>query len=122
MGEAKREHVVMARFNQGELDRLDALRGVFGMTRAKYIRTRALAEALPRSGRVPELNIKAWTDLSRAAGNLNQIAHRLNELRLHGASGDVDIDEVADTLKEFRMALIGAAADLAGDDGDEGDG
>ncbi len=50
---------------------------------------------------IPELNREAWTELSRAASNLNQIAKALHE--------EVpDIENVRQSLDAFRRSLIGA--------------
>ncbi len=52
--------------------------------------------------KVPELNLEAWRNLARAAGNLNQIARFLNEgMRL-------DVNELLKILAEFRLALVAA--------------
>ena len=66
---------------------------------------------------VPECNRKAWSELSRSASNLNQIAHHLNlsgmaahELRL--------IADICTELSRFRASLVGAR--LTGErDGDD---
>jgi hypothetical protein len=104
MANGRRTHVVMARFNDEELKRLDALRGLFAMGRAKYMRARVLDDKLPKTTIVPELNREAWVKLSRSASNLNQIAHHLNKL----GPDLLDIPSITEALKDFRMALIGA--------------
>jgi hypothetical protein len=111
MAEDKRTHVVMARLNSAELERLDALRSVFAMSRAKYMRTRALGDSLPRSTVVPELNRRAWAELSRAASNLNQLTHHLNVMKHRNLilDPDVEIDLITKALKAFRNRLIGAS-------------
>ena len=100
---AERTHVVMARFSPSELERLDALRSIFKMSRAKYMRTRALGERMPQDSIAPALNRQAWVELSRSASNLNQIAKRMNMKMA------VTVNEIAHELSEFRAALIGAA-------------
>lgn len=92
----KRGHCVSVRLNAAELARLDAVRGRF--QRGEWLRMAAL-DRLPPT--VPEINREAWTDLSRAAGNLNQIARHLNE------SGIDDADAIRAELAVFRAMLIG---------------
>jgi len=49
---------------------------------------------------VPKVNLDAWTKLSSASANLNQMARYLNSgMRL-------DIDEVSVLLASFRMSLV----------------
>lgn len=93
----------MARFNSEEVARLDSLRKPFGFSRAKFMRSRALGEALPKMVKIPELNVSAWVALSRSASNLNQIAHKLN------MGKNVGIEEIRLELGNFRRSLIGAA-------------
>lgn len=102
MTDEKRGHVVMARFNSDEVARLDALRKPFRLSRAKFMRMRALDERLPKVMRIPELNAEAWATLSRSASNLNQIAHKVN-MGMY-----VDMGEIRAELSEFRQRLVGA--------------
>lgn len=70
---------------------------------SEYVRIMALfGEPTPQPYTVPELNLLAWTELSKAASNLNQIAHRMNSNEV------VDFNEVYDVLKRFRSSLIKA--------------
>jgi tRNA U34 5-carboxymethylaminomethyl modifying GTPase MnmE/TrmE len=78
------------------------------MSRAKFIRTRSLGDSLPQMAVVPELNRQAWVELSRAASNLNQIAHHLNLTELKGKRV-VNINEINKALIDFRNKLIGAS-------------
>jgi hypothetical protein len=113
MAVGKRTHIVMARFNSEELNRLDALRDLFAMSRAKYMRTRALSETLPQSTVVPELNRKAWVELSRSASNLNQIAHHLNIAELEDKKINlINISLISQALNDFRNKLIVASDSL----------
>lgn len=84
------------------------------MSRGEYLRCAALG--VPPS-EIPELNREAWVSLSRAAGNLNQLAKRLAVLfSIENDGGILDalglVDTVKSELDEFRDALIGA--DLEG--------
>lgn len=93
----RRGHCVSVRLNAAELARLDAVRGRF--QRGEWLRMAAL-DRLPPT--VPEINREAWTDLARAAGNLNQIARHLNE------GGVADAEAIRAELAAFRAMLIGA--------------
>lgn len=73
----QRRHPVSCRLTDAELARLDARRGQ--VSRGEWLRVSGLGKP-PRI--VPEVNKVAWSDLSRAAGNLNQITRAINEGRL----------------------------------------
>lgn len=98
--EKKRKHTVSTRFNKDELSELDRLSTSVGLRRGEYLRVAAF-QALPPT--IPELNKDAWLELSRAAANLNQIAHQLNR---KGVEVDVDLKEVENILSYFRQILI----------------
>lgn len=83
-------------FTAAEMERLKDAAGE--MQPAAYLRSLAFEEGPVR---VPEINKKAWSDLGRAAGNLNRIAMILN------AQGRADAKEIKDALARFRRALIG---------------
>lgn len=92
-----RIHCVSARLNNAELSQLDRQRG--RLARGEYLRCGALDELPPT---IPAVNQEAWVQLSRAAGNLNQLSRALNQ------NGDVNYDEIIQALKEFRASLVGA--------------
>lgn len=98
--EQRRRHTVSTRFNPAELKELDRLSASVGLRRGEYLRLAAF-QALPPT--IPELNKSAWLELSKAAGNLNQIAYQLNK---KGVDVDVDIREVENMLAYFRQILI----------------
>jgi len=95
----KRSHTVSARLNVEELALLDSKRG--DMERGEWMRCAALDRFQPI---VPEPNQEKWTELARAASNLNQIAKALNTS--HGVT-DEQFAPVRKILNEFRMALVG---------------
>lgn len=95
----KRTHTVSVRLNAAELDQLDQLRAERKLQRGAYMRA-AFMQSLPPS--VPELNRKAWLELSKSAANLNQIAKALNQGKSVGVG--VVLDEVA----RFRCNLVKA--------------
>jgi len=58
------------------------------------------APKIPVGPTVPKLNFEAWKKLARVANNINQIARRLN------AERNVGINEVLESLDDFRLSLI----------------
>lgn len=93
-----RTHTVSVRLNPDELAWLDAQREQVKMQRGEYLRVAAMGK-LPKT--IPALNQEAWSELARAAANLNQIAQKLN------ANIGVSIDEIREELADFRNSLIG---------------
>ena len=92
-----RQHILKVRLSKHELSVLDTVRG--RLSRAETIRFLLLLKMPPP---VPSINQDAWTELARAASNLNQIAHQLN------CGEAVDIDLVSNELRAFRSLLVGA--------------
>lgn len=90
-----RSHCVSSRFSPSELATLDARRGK--IPRGEYVR-RCTFGTPPVP--IPRPNVKAYAELARAAGNLNQISRKVNE-------GVFDIEALARELDLFRMKLIG---------------
>lgn len=95
----KRTHTVSVRLNAAELEHLDALRAPRKLQRGAYMRA-AFLKSLPPF--VPELNQKAWLELSKSAANLNQIAKALNQGK------PVGMGEIIDQLAKFRCMLLKA--------------
>jgi hypothetical protein len=100
---SKRDKRVSVYFSYLEYEKLI---GIVGDKKFASDHMRRLA-LRSRSHRViiPELNRQAYSELSRAAANLNQVARSIN-------SGDhLSIEHIEETLRAFRMALIGAGAE-----------
>lgn len=106
--EEKREHCVSVRLNVRELAQLDERRAKF--QRGEWLRMAAL-DKLPPS--IPPLNVQAWSELSRAGANLNQLARAMN------AGEKVERGGLRDMLANFRAALIGAQLQEGNDEGHE---
>lgn len=104
----KREHCVSVRLNAAELAKLDVTRGKF--QRGEWLRMAALDKLPPV---IPAINTEAWSELARAAANLNQIAKALN------AGDKVERGGLRDQLAQFRAALIGAQLQGEVDEGHE---
>ena len=94
-----RSHCVSSRFSPSELATLDARRGK--IPRGEYVR-RCTFGTPPVP--FPQPNVQAYAELARAAGNLNQIARKVND-------GVFDIESLARELALFRMRLIGVTWD-----------
>ena len=71
--EDKRVNCVSVRLNNRELAMLDGKRGKF--QRGEWLRIAALDQLPPT---VPELNVRAWSELARLAANLNQAQASIN--------------------------------------------
>lgn len=98
-GFQKRDFRVNVKLNRGEIELLDSLSEIHNCNRAEYIR-RAICENHPPS--IPAINKLAWTELSHAAGALNQLAKFCNFGKLP------EIEVLQKELAEFRAALISA--------------
>ena len=134
----KRTHRIGVYFNEFELSELeeilerpglaqvvmnggkDVRKGMKGAS--EYLRARSLGQHIPRV--VPKLNMKAFAELGRLGGIVNQIADGLASGLLNPAEREVLAGVIAD-LTEFRAKLIGtdlwapAPADLDHFAGDE---
>lgn len=105
-----RRHSVSCRLTDEEIAILDQRRGK--VSRGEWLRLAALA-APPRI--VPEVNKVAWSDLSRAAGNLNQLSRAINE----GRWPVKDAPGAKATLMDLRAQLDAVRASLIGLDGEQ---
>ena len=100
----KRGHCVSVRLNRGELAQLDGVRGRF--QRGQWLRMAALGRLPPA---VPALNVQAWAELARLAGNLNQAQAAIN--RSDGDTHQIELlDELREAVSALRRELIGARA------------
>lgn len=90
-----RTHCVSSRFSPSELAILDSRRG--RIPRGEYVR-RCTFGSPPVP--IPQPNVEKYAELAHAAGNLNQIARKMNK-------GGFDIEQVIRELAIFRMKLIG---------------
>ena len=86
------------------MEQLDERRPV-KISRGSWLRIRAFKRALPRE--VPELNREAWTVLSKAVANLNQLSKSVNQ-GLRSELAAADLDEITTQVQEVRLQLLGA--------------
>jgi hypothetical protein len=92
-----RTHCISVRLNKRELEKLDGGRGFF--KRGEALRMAALTD-MPAP--VSKLDLQAWSALSKSAGNLNQLSHKMN-------AGDVvSVNEIREILADFRASLLTA--------------
>ncbi|MHB1115173.1 plasmid mobilization relaxosome protein MobC [Sideroxydans sp.] len=96
--EEVRSHQVKVMLNDEELRLLDDIRG--RLSRAEVLRYLLMNKMPPA---IPALNQTAWTELSRASANLNQLVRHLN------TGGALDVEQIIVMLDQLRAALIGAA-------------
>lgn len=92
-----RTEYVAVRFSEEELQELDRQRGT--LKRSVFLRNLLLRRRIPKP--IPETNQRAYTETSRWASALNQLARKVNQ------GIDIDLVELNQTLKEFRKGLIG---------------
>lgn len=102
-----RVHLVSVRLSSAELVQLDATRRLVRMQRGEFLRAAALHKLPPT---IPSLNREAWTELSRAASSLQQIARRVNLASAGAPEMAPKLSEAAAVLADFRRALLGAEA------------
>lgn len=67
-----------------------------------YIRAQVLDQKVQQSLSIPDINIKLYGELGKAASNLNQIARHMN------VEGQTEIAQLQIELAAFRLALIEA--------------
>lgn len=65
-----------------------------------YIRAQVFAGKTPVSVAIPEINLKAYSEIGRIGSNLNQIARHMN------ASAPVELQQLLGEIAAFRLALI----------------
>ena len=97
----RRNHCVSVRLNKHELELLDAQRSQF--QRGEWLRMAAI-DPLPCS--IPAVNQKAWVELARLAGNLNQFQASINAGRASGYPSNF-LEEVLAQVKALRRNLLG---------------
>ena len=98
--EEQRTKRVWVRLTEAEIVDLDNRRGK--LSRSAYLRAAGLDAWPPRPVVVPEVNLEAWRELARAAGNINQLMERIHVGQQPAAA------EISGLLAAFRAALVGA--------------
>lgn len=65
-----------------------------------YIRAQVFAGKTPYRVAIPEINLKAYSEMGRVASNINQIARKLN------AADIIDLSQLQAEVDALRLALI----------------
>lgn len=98
----KREHRLNVFFSDAEY--ADLLSRVKKKSQlSSYVRRQAIGGKTQLSVVVPEINVQAYSELARVAGNLNQISRKLN------SSDIIDLSLLLSELESFRKALVGSS-------------
>lgn len=95
---------------------LDRARDRVGLGRSAYMRLAALNRLPPT---IPEVNRRAWLELARLAGNLNQHQRAINEGRIDSSISAEDIASLRGVVDALRRELVGMSDDDGGDDESE---
>lgn len=103
---------VTFRLTPAERDELRDHAHAARISMSELVRRRVLGLPAPKAA-VPGLNAKAYADLARAGGNLNQIAKQANE---SGQFGPTQLPIFAKVLNEFRNLIDQLRRDLIGAD------
>ena len=72
-----------------------------GLGLSTFVRRAALAQ---RIAAVPIIPAQQWTELSKVAANLNQIAHAINSGNANGVQADA-IEDLTELLRAVRLSL-----------------
>ena len=109
----RRSRVAYVRLSPADHEEISRRARVAGQSVSDFLRCAGLNAAIIAP--VPELNLEAWRALARSAANINQLAHHLNEERMHGR-GSLDADHLRQELRRMyghiaalRRALIAEA-------------
>ena len=83
-----------------------------GKTLSTYLRDAALGSTVQASSVIPSICQDQWRELSKAASNLNQLAHRCHTGGDHpgSARAQATLDELSQLLSQVRSALLGGEA------------
>lgn len=92
-------------FSPAERTNLQAKASQVGLGLSAFIREVALGKPIKA---LPTINAERWSELARTAANLNQIAHHLNEGRIHGIDASL-IAELLEQVQALRRELVGVA-------------
>ena len=84
-----------------------------GHSVSQLVRLRVLGQPAPVAA-APELNRAAYAELARTAGNLNQLAHHLNVVRVAGKSEIIDLVQVKTLVQKALFEVSALRADLLG--------
>jgi hypothetical protein len=109
----KRIHCVSVRLNDGELAKLDGVRGRY--QRGEWLRMAGIGKLPPT---IPSVNREAWVVLATVVSNLNQYQAAINQGRAHAIPAGV-LEALQEQVQALRRDLIGANSEEDPDEGDE---
>ncbi|MEA3653778.1 hypothetical protein VBL28_08345 [Enterobacter hormaechei] len=99
--ESLRIHCVSVRFNQAELELLNANRG--NKSKGEWLRLTSLDRLPPV---VPAINVEAWKSLSDISQKLNKLINHLDAKSSNSELTKTEIFAVKKQIKELRSCLI----------------
>lgn len=104
--ESLRIHCVSVRFNQAELELLNANRG--NKSKGEWLRLTSLDRLPPV---IPSINLEAWKSLSDISQKLNRLISHLDTKSSNSELTKTEIFAIKKQIKELRSCLT-ASADL----------
>lgn len=102
---AVRASTIGVRVSPAEFAALRTKAEQMSMTPAQWLREAALTRRLPKPP-VPEVNREQYAELSRLAGNLNQLARKANQGQAVSVPDDL-LTQMIEETKRLRLALLG---------------
>lgn len=88
-----------------ELARLDDLAAAYGVTVGEYCRLKALGGKMPKPP-VPLINVEKYQELSRLAGNFNQLLKAIHAEKITCVD-EFLIEDIAKNIEGLRKDLLG---------------
>ncbi|HBR7473778.1 hypothetical protein [Klebsiella pneumoniae] len=98
--ESLRIHCVSVRFNQAELELLNANRG--NKSKGEWLRLTSLDRLPPV---IPSINLEAWKSLSEISQKLNRLINHLDTKSSNSELTKTEIFAVKKQIKELRLCL-----------------
>lgn len=102
-----KRHRIAFRVTDAERKKIDKGRPD-GMSRGEWCRHKVFSRKLPTP--IPALNRKAWTKLSTAVANLNQISKSINQ-GLRSDLAEAELADLVDQVQAVRLRLLGIGGD-----------
>jgi tellurite resistance protein len=90
-----------------DLSALEEKATLAGLTMSSFVRQAAVAGQVQPKTVIPTINRQDWGELGRLAGNVNQIAVRVNQGGEIGASDFAVLAEICRHLGQIRAAILG---------------